>query len=210
MTDSRYWLQAEKDLDENWYLIRTGSELGPGNWVEWIAVRAPFSILWTFVILIFHLQDRINEARVGVDARMISNETAQQFYPLLKAKNSKLVFPSQNLIDLIWVNRPVRSKNNIFIQPIVYTGESNLKCLYLVTHSLAIPACRQRCLKKTGQHPRVDQNLHSIKWYITIQERTVTVSATRWYLCDQSCLHWSVDFCVLMMACSCDAIQPTF
>src|SRR6267154_3120474 len=125
MTDSRYWLQAEKDLDENWYLIRTGSELGPGNWVEWIAVRAPFSILWTFVILIFHLQDRINEARVGVDARMISNETAQQFYPLLKAKNSKLVFPSQNLIDLIWVNRPVRSKNNIFVQPIRYTGESN-------------------------------------------------------------------------------------
>jgi hypothetical protein len=50
ITDSRYWLQAEKELDENWRLIRTGMEHGPRNWVDWIVVRAPFSILWTFVI----------------------------------------------------------------------------------------------------------------------------------------------------------------
>jgi Xaa-Pro aminopeptidase len=129
ITDSRYWLQAEKDLDQNWHLIRTGMELGARNWVEWIAVRA-LSILCTFAIdasfLFSILQDRFNpESRVGVDARMISNETAQQFYPLLKAKNSKLVYPSQNLIDLMWVNRPVRSKNKIFVQPIEYAGESN-------------------------------------------------------------------------------------
>ena len=129
ITDSRYWLQAEKDLDENWYLIRTGTELGARNWVDWIAVRTSFRILWTFAIdasfpySIF--QDRVNESRVGVDARMISNETAQQFYPLLKAKNSKLVYPPQNLIDLIWLNKPERSKNRIFVQPIEYTGESN-------------------------------------------------------------------------------------
>jgi Xaa-Pro aminopeptidase len=129
ITDSRYWLQAEKDLDENWHLIRTGVELGPRNWVDWIAVRTSFGILCTFAIdatfLFSILQDRIDESRVGVDARMISNETAQQFYPLLKAKNSKLVFPSQNLIDQIWMNKPVRSKNKIFVQPIEYTGESN-------------------------------------------------------------------------------------
>ncbi len=127
--DSRYWLQAEKDLDENWHLIRTGVELGPRNWVDWIAVRALFSILWTFAIdatfLFSILQDRIDESRVGVDARMISNETAQQLYPLLQARKSKLVYPSQNLIDLIWVNKPVRSKNKIFVQPIEYTGELN-------------------------------------------------------------------------------------
>ena len=77
------------------------------------------------LILYSTLQDRVNASRVGVDARMISNETAQQFYPLLKAKKSKLVYPSQNLIDLIWVNRPLRPKNKIFVQPIQYTGESS-------------------------------------------------------------------------------------
>lgn len=129
LTDSRYWLQAEKELDENWRLIRLGMELGPRNWVEWISVRAPFSILWAFTIdasFLFSIwQDRVNESRVGVDARMISNETAQQLYPLLQARKSKLVYPSQNLIDLIWVNKPVRPKNKIFVQPIEYTGESN-------------------------------------------------------------------------------------
>jgi Xaa-Pro aminopeptidase len=126
ITDSRYWLQAEKELDENWHLIRIGMELGPRNWVDWISVRTP-SILWRFVtdtpFLFSTLQDRVNASRVGIDARMISNETAQQLYPLLQAKKSKLVYPSQNLIDLIWVNKPVRSKNKIFLQPIEYTGE---------------------------------------------------------------------------------------
>ena len=71
------------------------------------------------------LQDRVNESRVGLDARMISNEAAQQLYPLLQAKKSKLVYPSQNLVDLVWEGKPARSKNKIFVQPIEYTGESN-------------------------------------------------------------------------------------
>jgi Xaa-Pro aminopeptidase len=54
---------------------------------------------------------------------MISNEVAQQLYPLLQSKRSKLVYPSQNLIDLVWENKPGRSKNKIFVQPIEYTGE---------------------------------------------------------------------------------------
>jgi Xaa-Pro aminopeptidase len=130
ITDSRYWLQAEKELDENWrsdphWNGRWRPELGGLD-----CRSCPLSILWTFAIdalFLFSIsQDRVNhESRVGVDARMISNETAQQLYPLLKAKNSKLVYPSQNLIDLIWVNKPVRSKNKIFVQPIEYTGESN-------------------------------------------------------------------------------------
>lgn len=129
ITDSRYWLQAEKELDQNWRLIRTGMEHGPRNWVDWMAVRATFILVDIRAIdapfLFSTLQDRVNDSRVGVDARMISNETAQQFYPLLQTKKSKLVYPSQNLIDLIWVNKPVRPKNKIFVQPIEYTGESN-------------------------------------------------------------------------------------
>jgi hypothetical protein len=77
------------------------------------------------LILYSTLQDRVNASRVGVDARMISNETAQTLYPLLQATKSKLVYPSQNLIDLIWLTKPERSKNRIFMQPIEYTGESN-------------------------------------------------------------------------------------
>ncbi|KAI0256241.1 peptidase M24, structural domain-containing protein [Lactifluus subvellereus] len=107
IVDSRYWLQAEQELDENWVLIRVGMPSGPRNWVDWIS-------------------DRVYESRVGVDARMISNETATQLYPLLQAKRSKLVYPSQNLIDLIWEGKPTRSKNKIYVQPIEYTGDNHI------------------------------------------------------------------------------------
>jgi len=58
---------------------------------------------------------------------MISNETALQLYPLLQAKKSKLVYPSQNLIDLVWEGKPTRSKNKIYVQPIEYTGKDASK-----------------------------------------------------------------------------------
>ncbi|KAI9511197.1 Creatinase/aminopeptidase, partial [Russula earlei] len=89
VTDSRYWIQAERELDNNWVLIRTGMLSGPRNWVDW-------------------LTDRVNTSRVGLDARMISNE---------------------NLIDLIWEDKPARSKNKIFVQPIEYTGKDASKKL---------------------------------------------------------------------------------
>jgi Creatinase/Prolidase N-terminal domain len=38
ITDSRYWHQAEQELDENWTLIRVGMPSGPQNWVDWISV----------------------------------------------------------------------------------------------------------------------------------------------------------------------------
>lgn len=50
IVDPRYWLQAESELDDNWHLIRMGSEFGPRNWVDWLAVRTPSSILWSFAI----------------------------------------------------------------------------------------------------------------------------------------------------------------
>ena len=40
ITDSRYWLQAQEQLDENWTLIRAGSNGGPKDWIEWIVVSS--------------------------------------------------------------------------------------------------------------------------------------------------------------------------
>jgi Xaa-Pro aminopeptidase len=83
----------------------------------------PESPLGHLLTLFAHWKDRVNESKVGIDARMISNEHALQLYPLLQAKKSKLSYPSQNLIDLIWEGKPPRSKNKIYVQPIEYTGE---------------------------------------------------------------------------------------
>jgi Xaa-Pro aminopeptidase len=130
ITDSRYWHQAEKELDENWTLIRVGMSSGPQNWVDWISVSVSSSNLKTFVIKLpcfcSSLQGHVYESRVGVDLRTVSYETASRLDPLLQAKRSRLVYPSQNLIDLIWEDKPTHSKNKIYVQPIGYTGELSL------------------------------------------------------------------------------------
>jgi Xaa-Pro aminopeptidase len=38
ITDSRYWHQAEQELDESWTLIRVGMPSGHRNWIDWISV----------------------------------------------------------------------------------------------------------------------------------------------------------------------------
>ena len=46
ITDSRYWLQARNELDENWILIPAGAPDGPVDWIEWLVVRpVPSSLL---------------------------------------------------------------------------------------------------------------------------------------------------------------------
>lgn len=54
---------------------------------------------------------------------MISNEKFNILNTRLAAKSSKLVHPSQNFVDLIWNDKPLSSKELIFIQPLEFTGK---------------------------------------------------------------------------------------
>ncbi|KAG6333719.1 hypothetical protein ID866_5372 [Astraeus odoratus] len=103
VTDSRYWLQAREELDSNWYLIPAGSVDAPKDWIDWLV-------------------DRAKDAKVGIDARMISHDKATRLNSQLMAKGSKLVFPPQNFVDLCWKDKPQRSREPIFIQSIEFTG----------------------------------------------------------------------------------------
>lgn len=103
IADSRYWLQAQEQLDSNWHLVQAGGIDGPKDWVEW-------------------LSDRANESRIGIDARMIAHEKAVILNNLINTKKSKLVYPPQNLVDLIWSDKPLRPKEPIFVQPLKYAG----------------------------------------------------------------------------------------
>ncbi|EIN13518.1 Creatinase/aminopeptidase [Punctularia strigosozonata HHB-11173 SS5] len=102
ITDSRYWLQAQVQLDSNWILIPAGAPDGPKDWVDWI--------------------DRARDSRIGIDARMLSHEKATHLNTLLSRKNSKLVYPPQNLVDLVWKDKPSRSKEPVYVQDIEFTG----------------------------------------------------------------------------------------
>jgi Xaa-Pro aminopeptidase len=54
----------------------------------------------------YFLQERVRNSRIGInDARMISHEKATliNFKINTHAIDSKLVYPPQNLVDLIWI-----------------------------------------------------------------------------------------------------------
>lgn len=105
VTDSRYWLQAEDELDDNWNLVRAPIMDGPRDWQAFILTR---------------IQEG---SRVGLDARMISWAKASALNTAITKAGAKLVFPAQNLVDLVWKTRPQRSKDPIFKQPRKYAGE---------------------------------------------------------------------------------------
>jgi Xaa-Pro aminopeptidase len=121
VTDSRYWLQAQEQLDSNWNLVQAGHVDGPKDWIEWLVV----SII-TYVICsrLTHYEDRAKDCRIGIDARMISHTKAIDINSQLGSRNSKLVYPPQNLVDLVWKDKPVRSKEPVFIHSMEFTGRS--------------------------------------------------------------------------------------
>ena len=92
-----------KELDPNWIVVPAGSMNGPKDWIEWLVERA-------------------ENCKIGIDARLISYAKATALNNALKPKNAKLYYPPQNLVDLIWRDKPQRSREPIYVQPPEFTG----------------------------------------------------------------------------------------
>lgn len=54
---------------------------------------------------------------------MISHEKAVLINSKINSKNSKLIYPPQNLVDLIWKDKPTKSLQKVYIQGIEFTGK---------------------------------------------------------------------------------------
>ncbi|KAG6822286.1 hypothetical protein H0H93_005975, partial [Arthromyces matolae] len=66
--------------------------------------------------------NRVQDSRIGVDARMLSYEKASLVNDKISRTESRFVYPPQNLVDLIWKDKPQKSKAPIFLQPIEFSG----------------------------------------------------------------------------------------
>jgi Xaa-Pro aminopeptidase len=123
LTDSRYWIQAQDEMDHNWTLIRVGTQGQPQDWIEWLMVYCVY--LFSHYMSTHHfLQERVRNSRIGIDARMISHEKATLINSKINthAIDSKLVYPPQNLVDLIWIEKPTKSLEMVYIQSTEFAG----------------------------------------------------------------------------------------
>ncbi|KAI9383044.1 hypothetical protein POPTR_013G021400v4 [Populus trichocarpa] len=104
-TDGRYFLQAEKQLNSNWILMRAGNP-GVPTTSEWLNdVLAP-------------------GAKVGVDPFLFSFDAAEELKEAIAKKNHKLVYLyNPNLVDEIWKgSRPMPPNKPIRIHELKYAG----------------------------------------------------------------------------------------
>ncbi|KAI0697287.1 Creatinase/aminopeptidase [Cytidiella melzeri] len=156
VTDSRYWVQAKRELDRNWQVVQAGSVDGPKDWVEWLVERA-------------------RDCRVGTDARMFSYEKITQLNTLLQQKSCKLFYPQQNLVDLIWESKPARSREPVFVQPLKLAGmEAGAKISKLRAWIKAQPASVPSYSKSSPKPSQIQEailvsNLAAVAWLLNLR-----------------------------------------
>lgn len=104
-TDGRYYTQANKELDSNWTLMKSGLVTTPTEGI-WLSQNLP------------------KGSRVGVDPTCISCTIWQNLYHDLDAKGISLVPVSTNLIDQVWSDKVEPQLNPIVPLDITYTGKA--------------------------------------------------------------------------------------
>ncbi|XP_004860097.1 xaa-Pro aminopeptidase 2 isoform X5 [Heterocephalus glaber] len=103
-TDSRYWTQAEREMDCNWDLHK---EVGITLIVSWLLAEIPAG------------------GRVGFDPFLISLDSWNSYDMNLQGSNIQLVSITTNLVDLVWGSeRPLVPSEPIYALETAFTGST--------------------------------------------------------------------------------------
>ena len=105
-TDSRYFLQAEQELK--------------GTGIKLFKIRLPETpnmFSW--------IKDELNKNDiVGIDPKLLSYNTVSALKSLLKNKDIEIKSIEENLVDLIWEDKPEFPMGKIKVHDLKYSGES--------------------------------------------------------------------------------------
>ncbi|KAL1615570.1 hypothetical protein SLS56_011777 [Neofusicoccum ribis] len=105
-TDGRYFNQAEKQLDNNWELLKQGLQDVP-TWQEWTADQSE------------------GGKTVGVDPTIITASDARKLADKIKKKGgADLKSVKENLVDVVWgKSKPARPNEKVQVQPYEFAGK---------------------------------------------------------------------------------------
>jgi len=104
-TDGRYHLQASKQLDANWILMKQGND-GVPSIEEWMS------------------KELAADAKIGFDPFQTSEELHKKYTEGLESGGQELVATSVNLVDEVWGSeRPPRPCNPLLTLSLKYSGE---------------------------------------------------------------------------------------
>ncbi|XP_022424519.1 xaa-Pro aminopeptidase 1 isoform X1 [Delphinapterus leucas] len=104
-TDGRYFLQAAKQMDSNWTLMKMGLKDTPTQ-EDWLVSVLP------------------EGSRVGVDPLIIPTDYWKKMAKVLRSAGHHLIPVKENLVDKIWTDRPERPCKPLITLGLDYTGIS--------------------------------------------------------------------------------------
>ena len=103
-TDSRYHIQAERELSDQWTLHKVGN-VGVKDWFEYLVTEISAGV------------------RIGVDPKLISYLQSKDLQMNLDKSSSKLLYLQNNLIDVIWSDmKPNLPLKPLFEHELKYSG----------------------------------------------------------------------------------------
>jgi Xaa-Pro aminopeptidase len=107
-TDSRYHLQAERELDPALFRIHKVGVAGEHTLSEWLT----------------EMERQKGSLRVGFDPFVVAMEAYGTYKRALRASGSALVPLAENLVDAVWDNRPAAPAQPIYALPDEVTGRT--------------------------------------------------------------------------------------
>ncbi|KAI9592579.1 peptidase M24, structural domain-containing protein, partial [Syncephalis fuscata] len=143
-TDGRYFLQASQELDDNWTLMKQGLP-GVPNWQEYLLKMAS------------------SGARVGMDPTLITAPDARSLQDSLESVGAQFATITENLIDVIWDDRPERPHHPAFVLPIKYTGQTMADKIHKLRDEL----------KKDNLSGIVVSALDEIAWLLVTSDKVI-------------------------------------
>lgn len=103
-TDSRFYLQAQKELPKEWKMMK----MSPGQ-----------PTLSTWII-----ENMPPKSIVGLDGSLFNFKVFKALQSKLKTHDIEINYEGDNLIDKIWVDRPKYPSDEAIIHPIEYCGKT--------------------------------------------------------------------------------------
>jgi Xaa-Pro aminopeptidase len=104
-TDSRYFLQAEMELDADFWTLMKQGQTGVPSMDDWL------------------LETLAPGSKVGTDPQLISASEFDRLSRVLTARGHQLVAVDENLVDLVWNTRPEFVFTRLEPFNITYSGE---------------------------------------------------------------------------------------
>lgn len=139
-TDGRYFVQAERELQDSSVMLYRMGEEGVPEVDAFIAAKLPKGGI------------------LGFDGRVVNARWGAKLAEIAAAKSAKL-FVKEDLMDAIWENRPALSKEPVFLLEEKYSGKS-------IKDKIADVRAE---MKKEGADIHILTSLYDIAWLLNVR-----------------------------------------